>query len=128
MPRNVYDLASILLDVVHTFQHHWIRLVVGLLVLYCFRERYRHGLRSIPGPFLASFTNLWRLVDVAKGDAHNTLLKLHRKHNSQLIRLGPKCVSIADPEAIRTIYGIKSGYNKVIVVKKQKKISNAIVE
>ncbi|KAK1764032.1 cytochrome P450 [Phialemonium atrogriseum] len=76
------------------------------------RACYKPGLRSLPGPFIASVTNLWRLVDVARGNHHDTLINLHRKYQSKLVRIGPNAVSVADPEAVRIIYGLKSGFIK----------------
>jgi hypothetical protein len=74
--------------------------------------RYKRGLRSLPGPFLATFTNLWRLVDVARGHHHDTLIGLHQKYQSKLVRVGPNVVSVADPGAVRIIYGLKTGFTK----------------
>ncbi|KAK4233588.1 putative cytochrome P450 oxidoreductase [Achaetomium macrosporum] len=69
--------------------------------------RYKPALRSLPGPFIASITNLWRLADVAGGHRQDTLIRLHRKYRSKLVRVGPNVVSVADPEAVRIIYGLK---------------------
>jgi len=70
------------------------------------------GVSAIPGPFLAKLTNIWRFVDVSKGQAQVTLLKLHRKYGDY-VRLGPNVVSIRDLDVIKTIYGINKGYEKV---------------
>lgn len=71
------------------------------------------SLRAIPGPLPAAYTNWWRLIDVARGHHHDTLLNLHRRHG-KFVRIGPNAVSVADPEAVKTIYGLKSGFTKVI--------------
>lgn len=73
-------------------------------------------LRTIPGPLLASMTNLWRLIDVLQGQHHDTLIRLHREHKSKLIRIGPNTVSVADPEAVKVIYGLNKGFQKVIIM------------
>lgn len=67
--------------------------------------------RNIPGPFLAQFTDLWRLWNVWKRDSHETYLKLHKKYGD-VVRIGPNCISISKPDLIPTIYGVGKGYVK----------------
>jgi hypothetical protein len=86
-------------------------LLVGIII-HLLRNRFKHGLRSIPGPALAAYTKLWRLNDVRKGQAHWTSINLHRKHGP-LVRIGPNHVSVSDPREIKNIYGLKAGYTKV---------------
>ena len=74
------------------------------------------GLHSIPGPFWAKFSNLWRLVSTARGHHEITLQKLHRLHGN-VVRVGPNALSIADPEAIKSIYGFKTDFVKVCLVR-----------
>ncbi|KAK3072404.1 hypothetical protein LTR53_006897, partial [Teratosphaeriaceae sp. CCFEE 6253] len=69
------------------------------------------GLKDVPGPFLAKFTDLWRLHVVWRRNSHDTYLKLHKQHGD-LVRVGPNCVSISKPDMISTIYGIQKGYIK----------------
>ncbi|KAJ5891004.1 Cytochrome P450 [Penicillium subrubescens] len=69
------------------------------------------GVCSVPGPFLAKFSNLWRFIDVANGHAEATLYELHQKHGDY-VRLGPKVVSVRDLDALKMIYGINKGYRK----------------
>jgi hypothetical protein len=83
-----------------------------LLCAYLIRLRYKPGVKSVPGPFFASFTNLWRLIDVHRGRADLTLRALHEKHGP-LVRVGPNCISVADPAEIKTIYGITRLFPKV---------------
>lgn len=63
----------------------------------------QHG--SIPGPWLAKFTDLYRLIVVWRRDSHDTYLKLHKQHGD-IVRIGPNCLSISMPDVINTIYGI----------------------
>ena len=46
-------------------------------ILYC---SYFHPLRSIPGPFLASFSRVWIVSMTARGDMEKTERALHKKH------------------------------------------------
>ncbi|OAP59248.1 hypothetical protein AYL99_06546 [Fonsecaea erecta] len=64
--------------------------------------RYRK-LSSIPGPFLASFTDLWRAYAQNYGVIATTLIKLHEKHGP-LVRIGPNTIHVSDPAAVSTIY------------------------
>ncbi|KAM3420810.1 hypothetical protein BST61_g4055 [Cercospora zeina] len=59
----------------------------------------------MPGPLLARFTDLYRLLVVWRRDSHDTYLELHKKHGD-LVRIGPNCVSISKPDVVNTIYGI----------------------
>ena len=87
-------------------------LAIGIAVhLAC--ARYMSGLRHIPGPFVASTTNLWRLYDVSKDHHQDTLIRLHRQYASDVVRVGPNTVSIASPEAVKTIYGLRNVMPKV---------------
>jgi hypothetical protein len=68
-------------------------------------------LRNVPGPFLARFSPLWMVYHSRKGDMHETMIALHKKHG-RLVRTGPKEVSISDTAALKTIYGAGSKFRK----------------
>ncbi|KAF9890054.1 hypothetical protein FE257_006734 [Aspergillus nanangensis] len=85
-------------------------LIVSLIVRVI-RNKYGYGIDSIPGPFLASCSDLWRLYVVSRRHPHTVHQRLHRKYG-ELVRLGPNCVSVSDPEVIKTVYGINAGFNK----------------
>jgi len=99
------------LDIISWFwQNSFIVAVIS--ILYVFLESWlRPGLRSIPGPWLAKFSNIWRFYDVAKGRPDITLYKLHEKHGDY-VRLGPITVSVKNIEVLKTIYGFNAGYGK----------------
>lgn len=84
-----------------------------LLFLYYVFTLFAYGLWDLPGPALAKVSNLWRLIEAWKGHQELVLQKLHREHG-ELVQVGPNVVSIADPDAIETIYGIKADLPKVI--------------
>jgi hypothetical protein len=81
-------------------------LIVWWIVLNTFK------LRDINGPFLARYSDLWRLLKVHQGDMHNVYLELHQKYGS-LVRVGPNCVSISSPEALAAVYNISEKLPKV---------------
>ena len=82
---------------------------------YIIYQRFFTSLRDIPGPFLASFTDLWRLLAVEHGKFEVTTKKLHDKYGD-LVRVGPNLVSVGDPRQIKHIYGITRLFQKVWVL------------
>ncbi|KAJ5365242.1 cytochrome P450 [Penicillium concentricum] len=90
-------------------------LVISLLVLFAFVQTIitslKLGLRSIPGPFIARFSPLYRAWKIAKGNAPEFYLQLHSQYG-HIVRTGPNTVDISDPKAIPTIYGISSKFLK----------------
>ncbi len=100
------------LDIISWLWQHSF-LVAVLSVLYIFLQSWlKPGLRSIPGPWLAKFSNIWRFYDVAKGRPDITLYKLHENHGDY-VRLGPRAVSVKNIEVLKMIYGVNAGYGKV---------------
>jgi hypothetical protein len=87
-------------------------LLAAFIFILLLRNRFRKGLRDIPGPTVAKYTRLWKLHNVWKGDHQNTAITLHRKHGN-LVRIGPKHISVGDPKAIPIIYGLNKGFTKV---------------
>lgn len=83
---------------------------VGLLLLSSIARSY-YRLSHIPGPLLAKFTDLWRLLRVKRGDSHDTFVALHEQYGD-IVRIGPNCVSVSKPDAIPMIYGIQKGFVK----------------
>lgn len=92
-------------------QHALSFVVVSFLVLLT-RNYFTPGASSVPGPFLAKLSNIWRFVDVARGRPDITLYRLHQEYGDY-VRIGPNVVSVSDPEALKIIYGINKGFRKV---------------
>jgi hypothetical protein len=70
------------------------------------------SLRGIPGPFFAKFTDAYRALVTAQYDIDATQRKWHRQYGPA-VRIGPECISISDPNLIRTIYSTKNPWVKV---------------
>ncbi|KAH7166379.1 cytochrome P450 [Dactylonectria macrodidyma] len=87
------------------------------------RSIFTSGLRDLPGPLLAKFTNLYRLVDVSKGYNHETLVKLHDSCGDN-VRFGPNVVSVRNPKDVNKIYGLKGGYVKTDFYAVQQQLAN----
>ena len=91
-------------------------LIVGLTIFIPFGwilyALFFHPLARIPGPFLASVSPIWKLQRAIRGTLHREILKGHQKYGRSF-RVAPNEVAIADPEAIKIIYALNSGFNKV---------------
>lgn len=75
-------------------------------------EAFFSPLKSFPGPSAAKITNAWRAIETAKGNIDGSHRALHRKYGDA-VRIGPNCISISDPNLIRTIYATKNPWVKV---------------
>ena len=93
-------------------QHGILIICTTSLIVYFAAQRYHKGLNQYPGPFIASLTNNWRLIDVWKRDTHITYRTLYQKYGD-VVRVAPNVLSFADPRAIPEIYGLNKGYTKV---------------
>ncbi|KAK3675412.1 hypothetical protein LTR78_004922 [Recurvomyces mirabilis] len=82
------------------------------LTAYIAYRSFFDGLHTYPGPFLASLTDAWRMLDSALG-AHRptSLIQLHKQYGD-VVRTGPETLSFAQPEAIRDIYGTDKQFTK----------------
>ncbi|KAI0876746.1 cytochrome P450 [Hypoxylon argillaceum] len=90
---------------------YWALGAVLVTGAWLIKNRYCNGLNEYPGPFLASLTDLWRLWVVWGRQAEVTHRKLHAQYGD-VVRLGPKTLSFADPKALKTIYGLNKGFVK----------------
>ena len=97
------------------------RSLYPLLVILCFllvwqygQKYFRKGLRSIPGPFWARLTSLYRVSIVFKGKAVENYQNLHEKYGP-VVRTGPNHVSISDPEVLPLVYSRASNFRKVSI-------------
>ena len=75
------------------------------------RKVFRADLKNIPGPGLARITAFWRPWILRHGKAPEIYYQLHEQYGP-LVRTAPGVVSISDPAAIPTIYGIGTKFFK----------------
>ncbi|KAF7552186.1 hypothetical protein G7Z17_g4509 [Cylindrodendrum hubeiense] len=94
-----------------------------ITILHLFRNYFKPGVSDVPGPFLAKISNVWRFIDVARGRAQETHLRLHEKHGPY-VRLGPNLVSVFDLDVLKSIYGINKGYTKTSFYEVQQQLAN----
>lgn len=69
------------------------------------------GIRNVPGPFAAKFSNLWLLLKARQGNRYLSVDEAHKKYG-KLVRIQPDHVSVADESAINAIYGHGNGFLK----------------
>ncbi|KZL86693.1 cytochrome p450 family protein [Colletotrichum incanum] len=83
------------------------------LVLYITVSRLSRWrrLNHIPGPPGAGWSRLWLLVHLASGKLPNKFQEICRKYGP-LVRIAPNWVVCSDPNEIRRIWGIRSGYHR----------------
>lgn len=68
-------------------------------------------LYKVPGPFLRRISSLPRIWSIYKGRSHDDDIALHHMYGP-LVRVAPNTVSISDPGAVNTIYGIGTKFTK----------------
>jgi hypothetical protein len=100
------------MDTVPIFPVIFVAFCVSMVIAF-FSSR-ASGLGHVPGPFLARYTDLFRAaMAVIYSDREiNLFMKLHSKYGDA-VRVGPRSVSVLDPAAIPTIYGVKARLDKV---------------
>ena len=83
-----------------------------MFLSYLIYVRYLTGLSRIPGPFLASVSNFWKIKAAWQEQMPQQNVALHKKHGP-LVRIGPNMISVDDPSAMSMIYGFKPIFSKV---------------
>jgi hypothetical protein len=69
-------------------------LSIVVFVTYIIYQRHFSPLSKVPGPFLASFTNLWCLRTVLRQHQHLDSMALHEKYGL-LVRIGTNHVYVS---------------------------------
>lgn len=62
----------------------WALALVSSVITRAIVRRYWTSIRDVPGPLLASFSNLWQVLQILKGHTEAETIKLHRKHGMHL--------------------------------------------
>lgn len=84
----------------------------ALAVFFLLLIRVERRLSAYPGPFLAKFTDWWKVYHLHKRDYPETLRRWHEKHGP-IIRIGPNHLSIGDPNEVVKVYRTSPVLNKV---------------
>ncbi|ORY72116.1 cytochrome P450 [Pseudomassariella vexata] len=104
-PRNESTTSPVsiaLSSILPFLTSHPFLLLFCALTLRILTKRYLSPLRSIPGPFVASFTRLWKVYSTARGRTNLEHIALHRKYGP-LVRIAPNEVSLSSPHAARLL-------------------------
>ena len=84
-------------------------------ILYLIYDSHTAGISHVPGPFIARYTNLHAFVLTWLAGRHGDYLPgIHEKYGD-VVRVGPRTVSVADPDAIKAIYNSKLRLHKVLL-------------
>ena len=94
------------------WQGNAIALLITLSLAYIVRIKFRAGLRDVPGPFVASWSSIDRILTAARGNQFLSHLEYHEKYG-ELVRVGPNHVSLSNADLIPSVYGITSKFYKV---------------
>ncbi|KAF7541770.1 hypothetical protein G7054_g255 [Neopestalotiopsis clavispora] len=110
MAENL-SIATFLGIVWRSAKAHPYSIIFAIILSNLFLTRYRAGLRHIPGPITASFSNFWKLRQVWNGNMHRQGIRVHEDYGP-IVRIGPNHVSVASPEDVNAIYGVKNVFPK----------------
>ncbi|RYO73764.1 hypothetical protein DL762_010394 [Monosporascus cannonballus] len=83
-------------------KEYWLVLPAVFLVLRAIYKRYASPLRRYRGPFLASFSRLWKVISTVKGQTNYDHIQLHQRYGP-IVRIAPNEVSMSSPTAARTL-------------------------
>ncbi|KAH8706024.1 cytochrome P450 monooxygenase [Talaromyces proteolyticus] len=79
--------------------------VVGIYLSIILYRLFWHRLSRFPGPFFAKLSNFYvTALSAKKLHLYEEVENLHKKYGDY-VRLGPSELSIADPQAVKYIYG-----------------------
>ncbi|GAP91391.1 putative cytochrome p450 oxidoreductase [Rosellinia necatrix] len=94
--RIIFNIAIVFIGA------YWTILLPTFLIGRMVYRRYATPLRSIPGPFLASCTRLWKVRSVISENTQWEHIELHRKYGP-VVRIGPNEVSFSSPQVARNL-------------------------
>lgn len=80
----------------------WYVILPSIIVTRALYRKYASPLRQYPGPWLASYTRLWKVLSTASTRTHLDHIELHKKYGP-IVRIAPDELSLASPEAARTL-------------------------
>ncbi|KAH7396370.1 cytochrome P450 [Pyrenochaeta sp. MPI-SDFR-AT-0127] len=86
-------------------------LFIASCFLYLLYNREVTRLRRIPGPFLASISQIWIVLQQRGRQRPLIDLALHRKYGS-IVRIAPNEVLVSSPQSKKIIYGAASKFTK----------------
>lgn len=67
----------------------WALALVSAVVARAIVRRYWTLIRDVPGPLLASFSNLWQVSQILKGHTEAETIRLHQEHGKPVCVIHP---------------------------------------
>ncbi|KAI1481787.1 cytochrome P450 [Daldinia eschscholtzii] len=99
---TISPTRTILLGAWEIFKEQWPLLIPLFIVLRILYRRYASPLREYPGPFLASFSRLWKVMSTISERTHLDHIELHRKYGP-IVRISPNELSFSSPSVARHV-------------------------
>lgn len=90
-------------------------LAAGLVAFTIFKlvqNALKPGLRTIPGPFLAKFTDGWRTWKAREGLGNVVMPRLQKQYGN-VVRIGPNIVYCSEPGIGERMMNHKANFPKV---------------
>jgi hypothetical protein len=81
-----------------------ITLCVATIICFVLFARELTPLRNVPGPFLASLSNVWVFRQTKTFQRPLIDMELHKRYGP-IVRTGPNEVMVSSPSSFKTIYG-----------------------
>lgn len=78
-------------------------LFLALVFVTTIRRRYFSPLSHTPGPFLASFSRLWHMRYILRGDQQMVLAKAHEKYGP-FVRIAHDEVSVCHEDVVKSLF------------------------
>lgn len=104
-------IHSLLWTTIYLGQAWWYIIVPLLVCIRYLIQRYASSLRHYPGPTLASYSRLWKVLSVASGHTELDHIALHRKYGP-VVRIAPNELSFSSPKTARDILAAGKGFSK----------------
>jgi hypothetical protein len=88
--------------------------IFSTVVISLFLNSTSAGLDHVPGPFPARYTDLWGALTAVKlnrtrsGAAVANFSRALERRYGTTVRTGPNTVTILDPNALQSIYGVRA--------------------
>lgn len=89
-----------------------VALIVVAIAVRLLHNKYATGLNHIPGPFLASFTDCYRLAVARRYRPERWHIELQQRYGD-FVRIGPRTVLCSSNKAAKKIYALNAGFIKV---------------
>ncbi|SPO00302.1 related to pisatin demethylase / cytochrome P450 monooxygenase [Cephalotrichum gorgonifer] len=113
-----------LLDGARQYKAAILMLTPAITIFLWFFVAYQTSpLKRYPGPFLAGWTNLWRLYQVYTARYAQRIAKLHEKYGP-VVRIGPNLLDIDYPELSKVVYGTDGKWKKSDFYKNSSSVVN----